>query len=512
MDYKFIGLKKFSQSELERKLTKHFCNVHHIDFNRQYKIYEVRARDLIHVSRLDLASKIAYVDAFVNNKDLDYASEQYKKNIEAMTQGLFIEGRSNEKNSFDMYIEIFKQMIQSICTNGVNPDISLIPVDTDFIALDGTHRISIAAYFDMNVQVIVFDTIKDCYNYKILKDKLFLDEFYLEEEVLEFCRWNAQIYMLILWPRAAGNKYWEAAIEKLEGEFPILYENEYDLSYNGIRNFCLLAYQRAEWIGTAKDHFSGLYGQADNCYLEGKRMRVFWVQAESVQSVLNFKKKLRDGFGIGNYSVHSTDNQVETLCLSRMLLNRNSLHNLDYFIPDKYNKCWENIMRYKMTIINNGLDVERFIIDSSGILEVLGIRKSGDIDYLSDYDSDHIFQDDLFENNDKYLENHNYTIKQLIYDPHNFLYFNDVKFITLENLMAFKSNKGTEKDLLDVKMIREYLKKERRMTRSFTDLGFYIHKKFLHLKAKLIHILYIFLKKVHLYKFVKKIAEKLGIL
>ena len=69
------------------------------------------------------------------------------------------------------------------------------------------------------------------------------------------------------------------------------------------------------------------------------------------REILDIKKRIRDIYGIGNHSVHMTDNTEETIQIANIILNKNSIHLLSYGCPDKYKQI--NGLIISILIVSN---------------------------------------------------------------------------------------------------------------------------------------------------------------
>ena len=126
-----------------------------IDPNDQdYTVESVAATDLIVWSRFDLMAKWLYLDSKEKGIDSCWARRIYKDNIRAFSAGTFKEPGNDSKNTFDKYLSVFDGLIESIKKNGLSSDVSLIPTDKNGEILDGAHRVTIAAYYNMQVPVL----------------------------------------------------------------------------------------------------------------------------------------------------------------------------------------------------------------------------------------------------------------------------------------------------------------------------------------------------------------------
>jgi len=118
--------------------------------------------------------------------------------------------------------------------------------------------------------------------------------------------------------------------------------------------------------------------------------------------------------------------------------------------------------------------VGEYAVVGSAVLEVLGIKKSKDTDILV---SDNLFEKlkltGKYQQEERYgklflLSDNNVDISNRFfvgnYNPDEKILINSsflvegVPFVQLEEIIKFKKEIGSEKDLLDIKLIEEYLK------------------------------------------------------
>jgi hypothetical protein len=167
------------------------------------------------------------------------------------------------------------------------------------------------------------------------------------------------------------------------------------------------------------------------------------------------------------YSHHVNDEHEETTTLSRIFFNRNSIYAVNHwdptFNPQSFN---DKFPRYKKFLNNNQFGgLEDFCINNSSVMSQFGIRDSRDIDYMHNekFNIPKQFPEEE-------ISSHNYVIKDtdpnikiddIVYDPRNHFWLNDIKFSTLSQLLKFKrlqSSKGNAKARNDEILINKFLK------------------------------------------------------
>lgn len=438
------------------KLTKYFIETNNINDETEYEICEIDAKELLVANRIDLIAKLKYIENREKKLNNDFIIELYKRHLEAFSNGSFVEPGKEEKNSFEKYCEEFDNIIDNIKDNGFNSEISLVPVGDDNTILDGAHRVASCIYFNKKIKVIKFKNITLKCDLNFFKSRL-LDEEFLDYLMLEYAKYKNDCIVFCLWPRSFGDKR-SVAQKIIEDNFSIMYTKEIDLSYDGLRNFMIQVYKEFEWVGNYKDHFGGVYPQLDSCYKEKSNIKIVIVETKEISKVLEVKKQIRDLYNVGNYSIHSTDNNIETLTMLRTLLNRNSINLLNSGKPDKFCEFYEMFLEYKNKIYDENLDTDEFCIDSSGVLALYGIRNTNDIDFISISNNFEKIKGEKIDNHHAYIKYYGLDISQIVTNPRNYLYFDNMKFVSIELVKRMKKNRNEKKDQEDISLINSFLK------------------------------------------------------
>jgi len=427
-------------NQIEKLLGKEFCKSYNIDSNKEYDIYYVKAKDLFVSSRIDLIAKYKYVEAFMNNYEGSFFKDLYVKHIEAFTNGLFIESNQrNNKDSLDKFISIFKKLIIDIKDNGVNPSISVIPVTSNNIILDGAHRVAIAAYFNQKVPVIYFKDIEIDNGASFFENRL-LESNYLNYMIKEYCSLKEKIYTACFWPASNRKKDLHFKAETMLRECcDIVYKKEIKVDIHILRNFMIQVYSDFDWLGALDDHFIGASTYAEEVNDQSGFLTLYILEGADLDSVVNVKNKIRTLYGMGNKSIHISDTHDEAMSIVQMLLNDNSLHCLKNAEPDKYKNFNYCIMEFKKHLNNRSIKTDRVVLDSGAVLALYGLRNSNDIDYISDCRID--LNEEKFEQHVDDEYRYDINVSDIINDPLNHLYYYGLKFVSIPELLKMKKNR-----------------------------------------------------------------------
>ena len=189
----------------------------------------------------------------------------------------------------------------------------------------------------------------------------------------------------------------------------------------------------------------------------------FWLlEANAYEDVFQLKQEIRQLYNIGLSSVHTTDNAKETRQITDLIYNPNSLLHLRKATPDRYEHSFKLVQQYKDLLAENGIEKLHYIVDSSIVMAIYGIREAGDLDYLTDEPehSEIIKQESaaLIEDHRDYMEYHNLQIQDMLYNANNYFVFNELKFLIPGEIIKFKLNKGELKDKRDVDLMNAFFK------------------------------------------------------
>lgn len=416
------------------------------------KIEFVDARSLLVNSRFDLVVKYKYVEMRERGLFCQFFSELYRAHLEAFSNGTYKEpGKEKEKGDFLSYEKTFDKLIDKIKKNGVNPQISVIPVGKNNTILNGAHRVAIAAYFGMQVPIVRFEDIETKFNYKYFKKRL-LDEGYLDYIATEYIKHKKGVYFACVWPRADQNKSHEIN-EIFEEKTKLIYSKEVLLNYNGFMNLLIHVYGHQQWCGNIENQYKGIKNKVDRCFKENVPITIYLFEGMTLDEVIELKQEIRNVFSIGNDSIHISDNSEESLLMAHMLLNHNSVHALNNADMTKEKDYIKKIQYFDAELRKNNVDTDDVLIDSSGVLGIYGLRRPSDIDYLSFVMIRNINNDNIDEH-DRNIKYHSKSKEDIIFNPNNYLYAYGLKFLSLNALYDMKKRRNESKDREDCELIK----------------------------------------------------------
>lgn len=437
-------------------LTDYVIESNNITEKTEYEIYNIPAMELVCPQRFDLLAKWLYIDARERGVGVEWATNIYKASIAAFSRNTYTEYGTEEKNSFKKYLDTFDALIDDIKDSGVDPKKSLVPVGRDNVLIDGAHRVAIAAYYGQSITVIKFPKLVRNYNYDHFR-KVLLSDSVMGYMADCYARIKKHCYLACLWP-IGGIANQKNAVSELEKIGNIIYIQDVYLTYQGLKNFMLQIYGHQKWIGNPENNFKGVDGKVRACFDKKYPVKTILFEANCFEEVIEAKKKIRELYGIENHSVHISDNQEETKLMTKLLYNSSSIDFLNCAIPYKYTHVFNEIHKLSETIRKNGYDLERFVIDSSSVLEIYGMREARDIDYLSDID---LVEETITsaDNHKSQLKYYNENVSELIYNPDKHFFFYGLKFVTIHVVQDMKKNRNEKKDQRDIRLCEQWLRK-----------------------------------------------------
>ena len=425
---------------------------------------EIEARLLLGSNRFDLYAILLYIDHRVRGvHDMTYATNVYKERTRVMTGQKFSEKGNSEKNNFSDFINSLDKLIADFQNGQFDYRRTYIPVDKDYSLIDGAHRVACAAYFGKKLKILRFTDISVHHMTSEVLLSNFMPVTIADAMALEALQWHDNLFMLIFWPKATADQSKNnEALQCIHSQLDVIYEKKCVMSHHAIRNLMLQIYGHMEWVGNLDNDYESTYLKADQVWESKGGCRFILVQAPDKEYVLNIKSQVRAIYDIGLSSVHSTDNHRETALTANAIYNPNSFHFLHIARPTKYKKSYKLFLAFVNALEVNQAIKKNFIIDSSMVLAICGGRSANDLDYYKltgspdlRLDKDYV---DCIEEHDEYQKKfYDVPIDDLINIPSNYFSFNEIKFVSLENLLKFKQNRyqchHDGKDNADIKLI-----------------------------------------------------------
>lgn len=426
-----------------------------------YEVQSILAIKCLTSLRFDLAFKLLYLE--MRDKNAQFSKRIYQEHIRAFSLGKFAEPGNAEKNSIKKYLTEFNNIFKDIEYNGFDSKKSLVPMSNAGTILNGSHRVASAIILKERVKNIMLNRTCPVYDYDFFY-KRNVPESTLDAVATKFIEYAENTYIAFIWPTAQGRE------KDLKGIIPnILYRKNIHLNFNGAHNLLSQIYYGEHWLGSEKNDFKGSKAKLLQCFKNLNPVRVIAFQASSLEDVSRIKDEVRAIFNVGKHSIHITDTKEESVRLARVVFNKNSIAFLNNARPNKYASTHKQIDKFKSFLVKNGINNSDTVLGEGIVLSAYGLRESSDIYYLLSDLAEVNFCGDELDNHNDILKFHEKSKEELIYDPKNYFYFNDLKFVSLELLYVMKKNRAEKKDINDC-AIMESFKENRRFEVCFQRL------------------------------------------
>jgi len=473
-----------SRQSLLKLLDSHFAT--YLD-DDTYEVSHLEPVDLITSNRLDLAIKILYLQ-MKNFDGVTFAKEIYSDHIKAFSLGSFCEPGNDEKIGIQKFFADFDRCFQSIEKDGIDESISVIPLSAGGSIANGSHRVASAYVSCKTVPVVSLPVPDDRYDADFFLERG-MSQQSVEIAVTKFIEYASNCYVAMIWPSASGR---ESEIQNIIPN--VVYSSSISLNHIGAHNLISQIYYGEPWLGQRKDNYPGARNKLVECFSTSDPLRVIAFQAGSLEQVQSIKARIREVFAIGKHSIHISDTKDEAIRIARLLFNRNSIHFLNSSNPNKYSSSIERIECFKRFLDKNNVSANRVVVDSSHILSLYGLRESKDIDFLAMDDCTE-FHDDLIQDHSDEIYFHQESKGELIFNGKFHFHYEDLKFISFDQLYRMKKNRSEEKDKNDLIMMDALI--ENSPIKNYLGR---LKQRFYYLKAKLKMQLIAVLRTVGLYR------------
>ena len=151
---------------------------------------------------------------------------------------------------------------------------------------------------------------------------------------------------------------------------------------NGAINLLYECYSHMDWVGSEKTKFSGLAKSLQNVFLANLFAKLLYSKKKGLDEVRKIKEKVRSINNIGFSSIHITDTKAEVLRLSPLILNSNAFHFMNSACPVSFRLAVTKVSAIKNELISCGVALQDSVVDGSFVMEMYGLKKSNDVDFL----------------------------------------------------------------------------------------------------------------------------------
>lgn len=434
-------------------LGEHFCESNSINCETELDVEHVDANKLLTSNRMDLIPKIRFVEDVMSGEYRNNTVEDYKKSIDAFSDGRFCEPGDLKKTSFDAYLNTFVELIDSISKNGFESKTSIVPVGDDNTILDGSHRVAIAIALNKKITIARFGNIIKEYDAKYFMDRG-VDTVTVETWVNDYLDRTNNHATFILWPKLTKEQR-ECALGIIRSSVEkVVYHRTDSYNQNSLHQITAIAYDGHPWTGSCSNKFSGckqksreVSNNATGCVTS------ITVQVEESLAE-KIKINIRELLKVGNAGLHSSDNPVESKYLANHFYNHHTRNVLKTGKAFRYPKFLKKLFVYRDNIKSNGLNLDDFIVVSSSVLGLYGLRNPNDIDFLSRENNFSLIENKFIENHHHVMKAYNLTKNDYLSDARNYVYFFGMKIYSIEEMMKSNKNRKENTKFTDIRLAK----------------------------------------------------------
>jgi hypothetical protein len=400
------------------------------------------AKSLITASRLDVFSKVDFVQTYLNGYPTSWAKSLYRGFLSASRpDGKFDENGS--KFSLEDYERDFIQLIESCKKHGYQSSISRIPMTKNGI-VNGAHRLAAALCLNLEVSIEAVDEEDQVYDYRFM-NKIGLSSIYRQQMAWNMIshRQDSRVILLTNLNDEVENRIVQGIREFAE----IVTVERINLTKIGERRLMELAYGHNDWWKPQfrESMVSERFSSGDNFCTA-----VFTIGSDNSRAQeqkLNIRKLL--GSEYFDRQIHGSDNFSDTITLAEVLLNRNGVHFMNTAPIDSESRIFDLIGGHRIFEDTANLQIP-WCIDGSSILEMYGIRRARDLDFVA-LDVENMPREIRKIGDNHIFEFSRYPLglEDVILDPRLHLRYKGIKFMSLPTLTFIKTN------LLDIKAVED---------------------------------------------------------
>ncbi len=293
-------------------LQRHTIDLYHLE-DQPCRLSKVKARTLLKSQRFDLFAKLYYIDYLSSNPSA--ALEVYREHIVAFNPDGREPGR-DDKNGTEDFVKTFDAIISHFRKNDFDDHVSIVPVDSEGVILDGAHRVAALVYFDKDVTIAQFENVRAVtdFDYGYFKNRG-LSWRVCDIIALEMVKRLDDIYAACVWPSNSTEQQ-QLVLSRLKEQHQIAYVKEIRCDLASLRGFVKYIYREQEWTQNA----SYVLDKATRIYGKSSLMVVFFESKSGLDALLKEKERIREILGMGKDSLHITDNHTEALDIASAIL------------------------------------------------------------------------------------------------------------------------------------------------------------------------------------------------
>ena len=435
--------------------------------------------------RLDLIVKYLYIFSTQKNHNKKFSKKLYEKHIKLRTLG-----KEDDKKNIKDFTNNFDDLILSIKKNGFDKN-KFIEVNKKNEILTGAHRISTSIYFKKDIFYKRTNLKAVSWNLDWFEKKNFSkDELnFILDKYIELTK--DKTFFVIIWPKSFS--YLDKIKNILEKNSKIIYEKTLDFNRCEFEN---LIYQMYYYEFEEKT-YTNLCKKIQLLKKEKPQIKLLLIEHQNIdykkrngklvcKNILKIKEEIRSKLDSkipkNNFTtLHISDCPDHNLFLKNIFFTKTQDH-LNFFSNNYSKEFYKKLDSFKNFLKEKKIEIKDSLIVGSTILEVLKLRKSNDIDFIT-------LKEIRGKNKLKKGEQKSkidLTIwedeRNHIFNPNNYFYFNGIKFLDKSLLLNKKIKNPSDKNIEDIKLLKKINIKSRKNFILKIKDKFYFYKNYLTLK------------------------------
>ena len=427
------------------------------------KIYNPRT--IVNTSRLDIAAKTLFARSYIERNTSSWPEKVYKEHLRSWNNfyedNPLKEKYEDFKNSFIGIIDsyIYKKMDHVTSPVVVNKNNNVLR--------NGAHRVAAAIVTDNLVNVIEKGLARQrLWNADFFRGKLeekpefMLDELYIDAMTIEYVSlFPENLFAVVIFPAAKGHRV--EAKTHLESIGKIVNHRTFGHDEFDGKNVVRQLYYGEEWNYEGSE---GVSNKATWCFDGRGDLQIYIIESDLSKSErVKEKEYLRSIWGIDKNSIHMTDTSEEVNVAARMFFHestRQTLRRYYSFTP----ATLKLFNQYRELLPKDFITRDKFCIDSSAVMDFLGLRQAADIDYISVSRNVKPSIKGVEEHGEEYIQYYPISKDEILYNPENYFYYAGCKITSLDLIKSMKINRSRrdrhsrEKDIKDLHLIETYQK------------------------------------------------------
>lgn len=416
--------------------------------------------------RLDIVAKVIYARAYLNGIQSEWPEYVYKEHIRAFNN---FKEEDPKKEGYQDFNKSFINIIESVKKSDKWKVKSPVLFNDNFL-MNGAHRVAASIVLGDEVNAVVAKKPYSAnWGYEFFRsdrsEATRIDEAVLDYMTIEYVSIKrSNVFAAIIFPTAEGHRYevYKRFMELGEIVNKKTFKHDEFIGKEIIKQL---------YTNEKNDHwnlgqsYDGAIDKASYCFSGTGDLEVYIIEANLDETTRHVEKQfLRDMWGKDKHSIHITDTIEEVNIVTRMFFNENSRKTLKIDKDNEFMREDTSILfeEYKSLLPNDILQKDRYAIEGSFILDLLGIRTCKDLDYITNNQQLKINNKTFIDlHSASEIKNHKIKIDELITDPRYYFYYKGIKIIDIVQLLRFKENRYKSsndiKDLNDIRLIENFL-------------------------------------------------------